>query len=364
MSDHEKGAARIYPITVLTGDGIGPEIVGPSVRLLEAAAAAESVRLDLRGGPIGLDAIERYDNTIPEVTLDLIRETRAFILGPITSHIYDIFDPKRRAPSGHLRKLFDLFANIRPARSFPNVQVVHSGVDLVVVRENTEGFYADRTFLDGSAEFRPDQDMVLSFRLVTRRASTRIARAAFELARQRNGRKEVTVVHKANVLRRGDGLFVEACRAVAAEFPDIKLRDLHVDAAAMHLAAKPQQFDVIVTTNLFGDVLSDEAAGVTGGLGLAAALNAGEDYAMAQATHGSAPDIAGRNIANPTAMMLSSAMLCDWLATRHGDRRLEKVALRMRKAVIETLSDGSDLPPDLGGSGTTTSYGDAVLKRI
>jgi len=265
-------------------------------------------------------------------------------------------------PSAHLRTRFGLYANIRPARSLHGVDSLRSDVDLVVVRENTEGFYADRNMLQGSGEFQPASDTVLSLRVVTRQASERIARAGFELARRR--RKRVTLVHKANVLRLGCGLFLDACRDVSHHFPDVDVDDYHVDAFAMHLIMRPHDFDVVVTTNLFGDVLSDEAAGLIGGLGLAPGLNAGETHAMAQAVHGSAPDIAGKGRANPIASILSLAMLLDWLGVRHDDESAQRASRRLNEAVETMLASGPRRTPDLGGTDGTQQVTDAILASL
>lgn len=351
-------------IVVLEGDGIGPEIVPAAVEVMQAAVGKHGGAVELITKPIGLAALERLGRTVPEETHEAIMASDGVILGPVTSHVYDIFKPEAANPSAYMRKAFDLYANHRPARTRAGVKARADNVDLVVMRENTEGFYADRNLLDGNGELRPDPDTVLSVRLVTRKACLRIARAGFELARARNGKKHVTLVHKANVLRRGDGLFLDCCSEVAEDFPEIAVDDLHIDAAAMHMVLDPEHFDVIVTTNMFGDILSDEAAGMVGGLGLAPALNAGDKLAMAQAVHGSAPDIAGRGIANPAAEILSIAMLLDWLGTHRGDQALRQAARAMDAAVDRALSEGRALTPDLGGKGTTKSFAATVVAAL
>jgi 3-isopropylmalate dehydrogenase len=347
-------------IVVLEGDGIGPEIVPAAVGVMQAALTRHGGAADLIAMPIGLSAMERLGRTVPEETHEAITASDGVILGPVTSHVYDIFKPEAANPSAYLRKTFELYANHRPARSRAGVRGRASDVDLVVMRENTEGFYADRNLMDGNGELRPDPDTVLSVRLVTRKACLRIARAGFELARARGGKRRVSLVHKANVLRRGDGLFLECCREVARAYPEIAVDDFHIDAAAMHMVMHPAHFDVIVTTNMYGDILSDEAAGMVGGLGLAPAINAGDKIAMAQAVHGSAPDIAGRGIANPAAEILSIAMLLDWLGIRRNDEALRAAARAMDAAVDQALANGEALTPDLGGKGTTTSFAAAV----
>ena len=347
-------------IGMLPGDGIGPEVTAAAESVLRAAAGLHDLALDLVPLPVGLEAHARLGTTLPDETVAALRDCHGWILGPVTTHAYA--GSSMPNPSAALRKGFELYANVRPARSMPGVRALYDGVDLIVVRENTEGFYADRNVLDGNGEFRPDADTVISVRVITRRACERLARAGFELARGRRGK--VTLVHKANVLRRGDGLFLETCRAVATEYPDVAVDDYHVDAFAMHLVMRPRDFDVIVTTNLFGDILSDEAAGLVGGLGLAPGLNAGEQQAMAQAVHGSAPDIAGRGIANPVALILSTAMLCEWLGQRSGDSTANALGGAIRRAVDDVLAAGEVRTPDLGGAATTEAMAAAVIARL
>ena len=350
----------MYRIGVLPGDGIGPEVTAAAEAVLRAAAARTDLALDLVPLPVGLDALERHGSTLPAGTVSALEGCDGWILGPVTTHQYA--GPSMPNPSAALRKGFDLYANVRPARSLPAVPALYDGVDLIVLRENTEGFYADRNVLDGNGEFRPDADTVISVRVVTRRACERLARAGFALARER--RRKVTLVHKANVLRRGDGLFLEVCRAVARDYSDVAVDDYHVDAFAMHLVMRPRDFDVIVTTNLFGDILSDEAAGLVGGLGLAPGLNAGDRQAMAQAVHGSAPDIAGRGTANPVALILSTAMLCEWLGARHADDAANGAGLAIRQAVDAVLASNAARTPDLGGTATTAELAAAVADAL
>ncbi|MDT3682968.1 MAG: isocitrate/isopropylmalate dehydrogenase family protein [Truepera sp.] len=356
-----------YRIAVLAGDGIGPEVVEGTRVVLQAVddlLRQGGSSLDLVDMAMGLEAYENCGHTLPPETLVGAQECDGILMGPIMNHIYAIGEPGVVNPSKVFRKELDLFANIRPVRAYPGIKALYQDVDIVVVRENTEGFYADRNVLDGNGELRPDADTVVSVRVVTRRASERIAQTAFEVARQRGGKRRVSVAHKANVLRKGCGLFLEACRAVAADFPDITLDAFHVDALAMHLVMRPSEFDVIVSTNLFGDVLSDLTAGLVGGLGLAPGLNAGRSLAMAQAVHGSAPDIAGLNIANPIAEILSAALLLRWLAERHGDTALIRIASLIEEAVALTIKEGTGLTPDLGGSGSTLDVAHSVVESI
>lgn len=351
-------------IAALPGDGIGPDIVEATVRVLGEAGRRHGVEIAFEELPCGLAAVEIHGSTLPPETLDRLPQCDGWILGPVSTHLYPAGDPRYVNLSAFLRTRFQLYANIRPARSFAGVRSVGSGVDLVIVRENTEGFYADRNLLDGNGEFRPDEDTVLSLRVITRRACLRVARRAFELARQRAGRRTVTAVHKANVLRRGDGLFLECCRAVAAEYPDITLDDCHVDACALFLLTRAGDFDVLVTTNMFGDILSDEAAGLVGGLGLAPSLNQGDEQAMAQAVHGSAPDIAHLGIANPVAEILSGKLLLDWLAARHSLPALLAAGRTVEAALARVLEDGACLTPDLGGTAHTAEMTAAIVGAI
>ncbi len=356
-----------HRIALLTGDGIGNDVVPAAAELLRSVArrlAASGIALELVDLPVGLAAYERYGSTLPETTVAALLECDGALLGPVMNHAYRIGEPGMLNPSKELRKRLDLFANVRPARTQPGSTTGVAGVDLVIVRENTEGFYADRNVLDGNGELRPDGDTVLSVRVVTRKASERVARAAFELARRRAGKMRVTIGHKANVLRRGCGLFLEACHSVAREFPDVKVDDYHVDALAMELVMRPQSFDVIVTTNLFGDILSDLTAGLVGGLGMAPGLNAGTDLAIAQAVHGAAPDIAGKGVANPVAVILSSAMLLRWLAIERSQPELDEAAHVIESAVTAALRAGRHLTPDLGGAATTMQFGAAILREL
>jgi 3-isopropylmalate dehydrogenase len=351
-------------IAVLDGDDIGPEVVAATVRVLERAVARRGGTIEWVRLPAGVAALTEWGSTLPDRTVERLREIPGWILGPVSHRDYPTGDPRYRNPSGFLRKSFELFSNIRPARGWSGVTSLRPELNIVIVRENTEGFYADRNMLDGNGELRPDQDTVISVRLVTRRASSKVARQAFELARERGWLGKVTIVHKANVLRRGDGLFLESCRAVAAEYPDLAVDDMLVDAFAMRLILRPQDYDVVVTTNMFGDILSDEAAGLVGGLGLAPGLNVGDDHAMAQAVHGSAPDISGRGIANPIAEILSGALLLRWLGSRAQSDVLSAAAGDIERAIGVTLAVGAQVTPDLGGSASTDSLTAAIVDAI
>ena len=285
------------------------------------------------------------------------------LLGPVSHNDYPPLAEGGLNPSGELRKRLDLYANIRPARSregFP--PRCGSGVDLVIVRENTEGFYADRNMFQGSGEFMPTPDLAIAMRKITRAGSTRIAEAAFKLAMQR--RKKVTAVHKANVLRVSDGLFLECVRAVAARYPQVTYEERIIDAMAALLIRDASPFDVVVTTNMYGDILSDEASEIAGSLGLAASLNAGAEHAVAQAQHGSAPDIAGKNIANPSSLIGSAAMLLAWLGERRADKKLERAAQAIEAALDRVIAKKEWRTPDMGGPLGTDAFGQRVAQAL
>ncbi|HWE78742.1 MAG TPA: isocitrate/isopropylmalate family dehydrogenase, partial [Pseudolabrys sp.] len=285
------------------------------------------------------------------------------ILGPVSHNEYPLRAEGGLNPSGELRKRLDLYANIRPARSregFPPRCGVP--IDLVVVRENTEGFYADRSMHVGPGEFMPTPDLALAMRKITRNGSSRIAEAAFKLARQR--RRKLTCVHKANVLRVSDGLYLECTRAVAARYPDVAYEERIIDAMAALLVRDASQFDVIVTTNMYGDILSDEASEIAGSLGLAASLNAGSEHGVAQAQHGSAPDIAGKNIANPSSLIGSVAMLLAWLGERRNDKALETAAQAIETALDRVIADPKTRTSDMGGTLGTDAFAAKVAKLV
>jgi len=349
-------------IGILEGDDIGHEIVPASVEVLRAAAAKFKVDIDWRPLPIGRRALDTHGHTMPKETMEALPTLDGWILGPIGHRAY----PKRPEainPHPILRKRFNLFANVRPTRSYPDIGCLHENVDLVIVRENNEGFQPDRNVVAGSGEFRPTEDVTISVRVITRQGSYRVARAALELARQR--RKHLTYVHKDTVFKLGCGMFVEECRRAAAEFPDVLVDDVIVDTFAMRLVRDPQSFDVVVTTNMFGDILSDEAAGLVGGLGMAPGLCIGDgNIAMAQATHGSAPDIAGKGIANPYAMIESSRMLLEWLGYQRGEPRAVEAARAISRATTAALADPAARTGDIRGTGNTRSMTQTIVSGL
>ncbi|WP_107983828.1 isocitrate/isopropylmalate family dehydrogenase [Rhodococcus sp. OK519] len=347
---------------LLQGDGIGREIVPATRDVVDAAMSAVGLPdVDWVPLPIGFDAIASHGTPMPESTLVALAELDAWILGPHDSASYPDPFQMQLTPGGAIRKRFDLYANIRPARALPSVRAVSPHMDLVIVRENTEGFYADRNMFAGSGEFMPTPDVAMAVGVVTRQACERIAHTAFGLARRR--RKRVTVVHKANVLSTTTGLFRDVCREVGEHYPDVRLDDEHVDAMAAYLVRRGDDYDVIVTENMFGDILSDLAAELAGSLGTAASINASESKVMAQAAHGAAPDISGRNRANPMALMSSAAMLLDWLASTGHDPRLAAVSARIRSAIERTVEAGV-ATADLGGLASTSEFTETVIARV
>jgi 3-isopropylmalate dehydrogenase len=348
-------------IGVMPGDGIGLEIVPEAVAVMEAAVAPEpEVDLELHPFPVGWTSYLDQGHTLPAATIEGLAAMDGFILGPIGHAAYPKGRPECVNPHPIIRKHFDLFANLRPAKSGQSLSPLHDDIDLLVVRENNEGFQPDRNMAAGCGEFQPNEDSAFSIRVITRRQSERIARSAFDAARRRDGKRRVTAIHKRSVFKLTDGVFMEAVERVAREYPDVVLDDYQVDTFAMHLVMRPQEFDVILCTNLFGDILSDEAAGLVGGLGMAPGLNVGDDYAMAQATHGSAPDIAGKGVANPYAMILSTKMLLEWLAARSSHDGLARSAQRIERAVEHTIADGKHVTPDIGGTASTHEMGSAI----
>jgi len=331
-------------ITVIRGDGIGPEIMDATLMVLEALGAG----LRYEDADAGMVALEKHGELLPQATLDSIRRNRVALKSPLTTPVGGGFS----SINVELRKRFDLYANVRPAKSFPNTKSRFAdGVDLIIVRENTEGAYIG----EGQSVSEDGETAVLTQK-ITRRGSERIVRYAFELARK-TGRRKVTVVHKANILKSTSGLFLRVAREVAAEYADIECNELIVDNCCMQLVMRPEQFDIIVTTNLFGDIISDLCAGLVGGLGLAPGANIGTEAAIFEAVHGSAPDIAGKGIANPCALLLGAAQMLDHIGQPDN-------ATRLRHAIVATLEAKDSLTPDLGGEGNTQSFAKAIASRL
>ena len=352
-----------FTFGILAGDDIGPDVVAEAVRVGRAALETVGVEAEWEDLAVGRAAYETAGTSLPDDTLARLDMLDGWILGPLGHSAYPQDDPKAFNPHPVIRKRFDMYGSHRPARSRPGIPCVRRDVDLVIVRENTEGFPPDRNMLVGKAEFRPTDDMTLSIRVITRHNSERIARAAFALAATR-AKRRVTAVHKASVFKLGCGMFAEECRKVAAEHADVGYDEVMVDTCAQKMVMEADRFDVIVTTNTFGDILVDLAAGLVGGMGMAAAISFGREHVMAQASHGSAPDIAGRGIANPTAEILSLAMMFAYLGRRRGDGRLVEAAAAMERAVDAVIDAGGPLTPDIGGDATTEAMGGAVAVRI
>ena len=350
-------------ILCLDGDGIGPEITAATRRVLQAVDDCFDLNLTFTSEDIGFVSLAASGTTFPDKVLDAAKAADGIVLGPASTNDYPPASEGGINPSGFLRKQLDLYANIRPAKSYEGLPPrVGDKVDLVIARENTEGFYSDRSMFFGRAEFMPTEDMALSVRKITRQASTRIARTGFELAAQR--RRKVTVVHKANVFHVSDGLFLEAVRAVRDEFPDFEYEEQIIDAMAALLIRDPSQFDVIVTTNMYGDILSDEASEIAGSLGMAASLNAGETFAMAQAQHGSAPSLAGKDQANPSSLIGSAAMLLRWIGERREAPQFLAAADAIEQVITKAVATASTRTADLGGPLGTIAFTDGLLTMI
>ena len=334
------------PVTLISGDGIGPSISSATVRLLEAAGA--DIAWDAQYA--GMAGVTRYGDPIPDETLDSIKRTRVALKGPLETPVGEGF----RSINVALRKTFELYANVRPTHTIAKGGR-YDNIDIVLIRENTEGLYiGNEHYIKIGSDPRAAAE---SIALITRAGSERIVKYAFDYA-EKHGRKKVTLVHKANILKMSNGLFLDTGKEIAKKYPDIAFDDMIVDATAMKLVTQPERFDVIVTMNLFGDILSDLTAGLIGGLGVAPASNIGNDnYAMFEAVHGTAPDIAGKGIANPTALMLSAAMLLD-----HVDQR--DAGDRLRKGVYAALGNAETRTADLGGKANTQAFTDAVIRNL
>ena len=334
-------------VVVIEGDGIGPEVVSSALKVLKTVATRYGLSVDLQFVEAGDNALRKYGEALPSRYWPIIESADAILKGPVGESAGDVVVKLRRG--------LDLYANIRPVRNYPGVRAVRDGVDLVIVRENTEDVYV-------RAEYMLTNDVAVALRVITRRASERIARVALDLAMRR--RRKVTIVHKANVLTLSDGLFRNTVREVAKGYPGISIDEMYIDAAVMDMVRRPQDFDVIVTTNLYGDILSDIAAYVTGSIGLAPSANMGDSKAMFEPVHGAAFDIAGKGIANPTATILCVSWMLKWWGERTRDSRYVGAGDSVEKAVIETLSAGVKLTPDLGGNAKTEEFTEEVIKRL
>ncbi|GAB2900827.1 isocitrate/isopropylmalate family dehydrogenase [Paraburkholderia jirisanensis] len=348
-------------IVLLPGDGIGPEITEATASVMKAASDRFDLGLEFINDVAGHASLARHGATVTPQLLERVKAADGLVLGPMST--YDFKDEAKGEinPSKFFRKSLDLYANVRPARTYDGLKSPVGEFDLIVVRENTEGFYADRNMEQGSGEILVTPDVAISLRRITRQCCERIARSAFELAMQRS--KHVSIVHKANVLKIGDGMFIDVCHDVAREFPEVSVDDFIVDAMTAHLVRAPQRFDVIVTTNMFGDILSDLTSELSGSLGLAGSLNAGSTHAMAQAAHGSAPDIAGKNVANPFSLILSAALLLRWF----GQKSSRTAFLQAANAIEQTTAAAiaaKEATRDVGGALGTRETGEAFARRL
>ena len=330
-------------ITVIRGDGIGPEIMDATLFVLDQLDAG----LEYDFADAGVVALDKHGDLMPQETLESIARNKVALKSPLTTPVGGGFT----SINVSLRRHFDLYANVRPAISFPNTKSRYENINLITVRENTEGAY-----LAEGQEVSADGQSAVSGTKITRKGSERIVRYAFELARS-TGRKKVTAVHKANIIKSTSGLFLTVAREVAAQYPDIEFQEMIVDNTCMQLVMRPEQFDVLVTTNLFGDIISDLCAGLVGGLGLAPGANIGENAAIFEAVHGTAPDIAGQGKANPCALLLAAAQMLDHLGQPQN-------AERLRKAIVATLEAKDSLTGDLGGTGNTMSFAKAIASRL
>jgi isocitrate dehydrogenase (NAD+) len=330
-----------YTITLLPGDGIGPEVMGAAVRVVDSCGLGVSWEPHI----VGQEAIERFQTPLPPEVLDSVRKNRVALKGPVTTPIGKGFG----SVNVLLRRELELYANLRPVRTLPGVRSRYSGVDLVIVRENTEGLYS-------GIEHRLTKGVVASLKVATEAACLRISRFGFAYARK-HGRKKVTAIHKANIMKLTDGLFLDCARLIAPEYPEIQYEEKIIDNAAMQLILNPAAFDVLLNENLYGDIISEIGAGLVGGLGVVPGANIGEESAVFEAVHGSAPDIAGQNRANPVAAILSAALMLEYLGEHES-------AQRITAAVHAVLAEGRAVTADLGGKATTTEMTDAVLRSL
>jgi 3-isopropylmalate dehydrogenase len=337
-----------YKISVIRGDGIGPELTDATLKVLDAAQKKFHLKLNIIEAEAGDTCFDKRGVALPEDSIQKIEASHACLKGPVGETAADVVV--------RLRLMFDLYANLRPIKAYPAAAVARPDIDMFFVRENTEDVYKGQEFTIGN-------DTTICLRVITRRSCERIARKAFETARRRNGKKKVTAIHKANVMRVTDGLFASVCRETAKQYPDIAFNELYVDAASMRLIKEPQDFDVLLTCNMFGDILSDEAAQLIGGLGMAPGANIGDTFALFEPIHGSAPTRVGKQTANPLSMILAAKMMLDWLGERHSDPKCLEAATAIEEAVVKTLRAHNTVP-DLGGKTTTIGMAEAIAAEI
>lgn len=337
-----------YKVAVIPGDGVGPELTEATLKVLETAQEKFNLNFEYTFLEAGDSCLEKRGVALPEETVEAIKRAHVCLKGPVGETAADVIVK--------LRIMLDLYANLRPVKSYTGAPCMRDDIDLVIVRENTEDVYK-------GLEFMLDDEVAVALRVITRKGCERIVRKAFDLAEARNKKRTVTAVHKANVMRKTCGLFAEVCRKVAKEYPHISFNEHYVDAAAMRLIKEPRSYDVIVTTNMFGDILSDEAAQLVGGLGMAPGGNIGDDHAIFEPIHGSAPTRVGKHTANPCSMILAAKMMLEWLGQKYGDKSCIEAAQAIDTGVAEVIRKGLTVP-DLGGSLTTIEMGEAIAKEI
>jgi 3-isopropylmalate dehydrogenase len=336
-----------YKISLIAGDGIGPELTAATLKVLEVAQAKFGLKLNMIETEAGDSCLQKRGAALPEDSIQKIKASDACLKGPVGETAADVVVK--------LRLMFDLYANLRPIKAYPATASMRPDIDLIFVRENTEDVYKGLEYSLG--------DTTLCLRVITRKSCERIAKKAFETARRRNGKRKVTAIHKANVMRVTDGLFASVCRETAKQYPDIAFNEQYVDAAAMRLIKEPQEFDVLVTPNMFGDILSDEAAQLVGGLGMAPGANIGDSFAIFEPIHGSAPTRVGKQTANPCSMILAAKMMLDWLGERYNDPKCIAAATAIENGVVTTLRSGITVP-DFGGNATTTGMAEAIAVAL
>jgi 3-isopropylmalate dehydrogenase len=337
----------MYKISLITGDGIGPELSESAISILNTIHDKLDLKFEIKKLSAGDKALAETGKALPDETVDSIRQSDVCLKAPVGESAADVIVV--------LRRMLDLYANIRPAKSYPHMPALRDDIDMVIVRENTEDLYTGKEFsLDDSS---------VALRIISEKASKRIAKYAFETATQRDSMRKVTCVHKSNVMRITDGMFAKACTDVSKDYPDITFEEMYVDACAMNLIRQPDQFDVIVTTNLFGDILSDESSQVVGGLGMAPAANIGDNFALFEPVHGAAFDIAGQNIANPSSFLLSIKMMLDWLGNKHNDSKCIEVGQKLESTIFDLVKTGVKTK-DIGGDKITTEFTKQITDNL
>lgn len=337
----------MYKISLITGDGIGPELSESAISVLNTISDKFDLKFEISKLVAGDEALEKTGKALPDDVVETIKQSDVCLKAPVGESAADVIVV--------LRRMLDLYANIRPSKSYPHMPALRDDIDMVIVRENTEDLYTGKEFSLGNS--------AVALRIISEDASKRIAKYAFETAKQRNSMKKVTCVHKSNVMRITDGLFAKACADVSKDYPEIEFEEMYVDACAMNLIRQPEKFDVVVTTNLFGDILSDESSQVVGGLGMAPAANLGDTFALFEPVHGAAFDIAGQNIANPSSFLLSIKMMLDWLGAKHNDQKCFEMAKKLESTIFDLVKSGIKTK-DIGGDKTTTEFTKQITDNL